>query len=78
MGIKVSKSTPIFVHIISVVPNATNTSSTMNKKNVALSYHFVGGYVAKKFVEVGNIHTIKLFLPIHQTPGEKLFPWVLP
>ena len=40
MGIKVSKHTPVFLDNLSVVLNATNPGSTLNKKSVALSYHF--------------------------------------
>ena len=40
MGIKVSKPTAVFVDNMSVVLNATNPGSTLNKKSVALSYHF--------------------------------------
>eukprot|EP00957_Ditylum_brightwellii_P042674 3231183-Ditylum_brightwellii.AAC.1 len=37
MGVKVSKVTSIFVDNMSVVLNATNPGSTLNKKAVALS-----------------------------------------
>ena len=42
MGINLSKPTPRFVDNMSVVLNATNPSSALNKKTVALSYHLVG------------------------------------
>ena len=57
MGIKVSKTTPVFVDNISVVLNAANPGSTLNKQTVALIYHFVREHIAKIFVEVSNIHT---------------------
>ena len=40
MGIRVSKPTPIFVDNMGVVLNASNPGSTLNKKSVALLYHF--------------------------------------
>eukprot|EP00957_Ditylum_brightwellii_P154392 11748607-Ditylum_brightwellii.AAC.1 len=52
MGIKVSKLTPIFVDNMSLVSNATNLGNTLNKKTVALSYHFVRKHVANDIVEV--------------------------
>jgi hypothetical protein len=36
MGIKVAKSTPIFVDNMGVVLNASNPGSMLNKKSVAL------------------------------------------
>jgi hypothetical protein len=55
MGIKVSRPTPIFVDNMSVVLNATNPGSTLNKKTVALSYHFVREHVANEVVEIRKI-----------------------
>ena len=40
MGIKVSKPTPVLVENMSVVLNATDPGSTLNKKTVVLSYYF--------------------------------------
>ena len=40
VGIKVYKPTPLFVDNMSVVFNAKNPRSTLNKKAEALSYHF--------------------------------------
>ena len=37
MGIKISKSTPVFVYNMSVVLYAKNPGSTLNKKHVSLS-----------------------------------------
>ena len=55
MGIKVSRPTPIFVDNMSVVLNATNPRSTLNKNTVALSYHFVREHVANEVVEIRKI-----------------------
>ena len=40
MGIKISKTTHIFVENMNVVFNATNPGITLNKKTGAFSYHF--------------------------------------
>ena len=57
MGIKVSKPAPVFVYNMSVVLNATNPDSTLNKKTVALRYNFVRENVANNVVEVRKIKT---------------------
>ena len=57
MGVKVAKATPIFVDNMSVVINASNPGSTLNKKSVALSYHFVREHVANDVVEIRKIDT---------------------
>ncbi len=41
MGVKVETATPIWVDHMGVVLNATDPASSLNKKWVALSYHFV-------------------------------------
>ena len=56
MGIKVTKPTKIFVDNKSVVVNAANPASSLNKKAIALSYHFVRQNQA---VEVINIFHIR-------------------
>ena len=55
MGINVSKPTPIFVDNMGVVLNASNPGSTLNKKSVALSYHFVREHVANDVIEIRKI-----------------------
>eukprot|EP00957_Ditylum_brightwellii_P100379 7651217-Ditylum_brightwellii.AAC.1 len=40
---------------MSIVLNATNPSSILNKKTVALSYHFVRKHVANDMVEICKI-----------------------
>ena len=41
MGVEISKPTNIYVDNKSVVINATNPASTLNKKVIALAYHYV-------------------------------------
>jgi Reverse transcriptase (RNA-dependent DNA polymerase) len=66
MGIKVAKPTPIFVDNMGVVLNASNPGSTLNKKSVALSYHFVREHVpllkSEKLIQltIMQIHLQKL------------------
>ena len=55
MGIKVEDPTPIYVDNMSVVLNSTNPGRTLNKKNVALAYHFVREHVANKVVQIRKI-----------------------
>jgi hypothetical protein len=55
MGIKVAKPTPIFVDNMGVVLNASNPGSTLNKKSVALLYHFVLEHVANSVMEIRKI-----------------------
>ena len=56
MGIKVSKTTPVFVENMSVVLKVANTGRILNKKTMALIYHFFREHVAKNSVEVRKIH----------------------
>jgi hypothetical protein len=55
MGIAVTKPTPVFVDNMGVVLNASNPGSTLNKKSVALSYHFVREHVANSVIEIRKI-----------------------
>jgi hypothetical protein len=55
MGIAVNKPTPLFVDNLGVVLNASNPGSTLNKKSVALSYHFVREHVANNVIEIRKI-----------------------
>jgi hypothetical protein len=43
---------------MSVILNATNPGSALNKKHVALSYHFVWEHVANDVVEIKKIDSI--------------------
>jgi hypothetical protein len=55
MGVKAFKPTPIFVDNMSVVLNASNPGSTLNKKSVALLYHFVREHVANSVAKIRKI-----------------------
>ena len=57
MGVKVSKATPIWCDNMGVVLNAGNPGSTLNKKAIALAYHFVREHVANDVVEIRKIKT---------------------
>eukprot|EP00957_Ditylum_brightwellii_P098508 7504058-Ditylum_brightwellii.AAC.1 len=56
-GFEVSVPTPIFVDNMSVLLKSTNPGSTLNKKTVALLYHFVREHVADGVVEIRKIDT---------------------
>jgi hypothetical protein len=58
MGVPVSKATSIWVDNMSVILNATNPGSSLNKKHVALAYHFVREHVANDVVEIRKIDSI--------------------
>ena len=55
MGVLVTKPTDIYVDNKSVCINATNPASTLNKKSVALAYHFVRQHQAGKVVSIMHI-----------------------
>ena len=55
MGVKVTIPTSIYVDNMGVVLNAFNPGSTLNKKCVALSYHFVREHVANDVIEIHKI-----------------------
>ena len=57
MGVEVSKPTRILVDNMAVILNSTDPGSTLNKKMVALAYHFVREHVANDVVEVKKIDT---------------------
>eukprot|EP00957_Ditylum_brightwellii_P012715 961071-Ditylum_brightwellii.AAC.1 len=57
MEIKVSRPTPICDDNMSVVLNVLNSGSTLNKKTVALSYHFVREHVANHVINIRKIDT---------------------
>jgi len=58
MGILVTKPTPVYVDNMSVVLNASNPGSSLNKKSVALSYHFVREHVANNVIEIRKIDSV--------------------
>jgi hypothetical protein len=55
MGVKISKATPVYVDNLGVVLNASNPASTLNKKHIALAYHFVREHVANNVIEIRKI-----------------------
>ena len=55
MGVVVNKPTPIWVDNLGVVLNASNPGSTLNKKHIALAYHFVREHVANDVIEIRKI-----------------------
>jgi hypothetical protein len=57
MGVKVTKATPVYVDNLGVVLNASNPASTLNKKHIALAYHFVREHVANDVIKIRKIHT---------------------
>jgi hypothetical protein len=58
MGVKVSEATSIWVDNMSVILKATNPGSTLNKKHVALAYHFVREHVANKIGQIRKIDSV--------------------
>ena len=57
MGVKVSKPTTMLVDNESIFLNSVVPGSALNKKWVALSYHFVREHVANKVVKVLKIRS---------------------
>ena len=55
MGVEVSKSTRLFVDNRSVLLNVTNPASTLNKKALALAYHFVREHQAGDVIDAQQI-----------------------
>ena len=55
MGIKVNKPVTLYVDNMGVVLNSTNPASTLNKKTIALAYHFTREHVANNVVEIRKI-----------------------
>ena len=55
MGMKVTKPTTIYVDNKSVFLNAANPASTLNKKAIALAYHFVREHQFGKVVNIRHI-----------------------
>jgi len=59
MGVKVEEATKIFVDNKSVFLNATNPASSLNKKPIALAYHYVrehqaGGVIKTYHIKSGD------------------------
>ena len=55
MGVKITKPTTIFVDNNSVRLNAVNPASTLNKKAIALAYHFVREHQAGNVVNIRQV-----------------------
>ena len=57
LGILVDQATPIFVDNAGVVLNTTNPASSLNKKALALSYHFVREHQHGEVINIRHINT---------------------
>ena len=57
MRVKVTKPTQVLVDNMGVVLNASNPGSTLNKKHIALDYHFVREHQAAKVISVVKVAT---------------------
>ena len=55
MRVPVTKATPLYVDNMGVVINATDLGSTLNKKTVALAYHFVREHVANDVIDIRKV-----------------------
>ena len=56
-GVHVTKTTPIYADNQGVIINATDPSSSLNKKTVMLAYHFVREHQAGKVISVRKIRS---------------------
>ena len=59
MGVNVSSAITVYVDNMGVVLNATNPGSTLNKKTVALAYHFVHEHQANSVIRIIHIDSMK-------------------
>ena len=57
MGVMVSEATEIYADNMGVILNTTNPGSTLNKKHVALAYHFCREHMTAGVVRVRKVHT---------------------
>ena len=55
MGVRINQATNLWVDNMSVVLNATNPGSSLNKKAIALAYHFVREHQANDVVSIRKI-----------------------
>lgn len=55
IGIRVTKPTDIYVDNMAVIINSTNPGISLNKKMVALAYHFVREHIANGVIHVKKI-----------------------
>lgn len=56
-GVRVQQATNIWVDNMSVVLSSTNPGSPLNKKNVALAYHFVREHAANEVISIRKIQS---------------------
>ena len=61
MGVTVVKATNITVDNMSVVISASNLATTLNKKHIALAYHFVREHAAAKVINILKIDSVENF-----------------
>ena len=61
MGVVVTKPTNIMVDNMSVVISAFNPATTLNKKHIALAYHFVREHAASKVINILKIDSVDNF-----------------
>ena len=74
MGVFITKPADIFVDNKSVVLNSTNPASSLNKKSIALAYHFVRQHQAGKVVSINHIRSEDNYADILTKPlGQKAF-----
>jgi len=57
LGVRVQQETNIWVDNMSVVLSSTNPGSPLNKKNVALAYHFVREHAANNVISIRKIQS---------------------
>ena len=57
MGVKVNNKTCIYADNMGVILNATNSTSMLNKKHIALAYHSVREHVLIHVVKVQKVDT---------------------
>ena len=61
MGVKITKPTNIMVDNMSVVISASNPATTLNKKHIALAYHFVREHTSAQVVNIVKIDSEENF-----------------
>ena len=61
MGVAVTKATNIMIDNMSVVISASNPATTLNKKHIALAYHFVREHAAAKVINILKIDSSENF-----------------
>ena len=78
MGVEISKPTNIYVDNKSVFINATNPVSTLNKKVIALAYHYVRQHQSGNVINIWHVNTWENYADILTKPlGPKLFKDIL-